>query len=37
MKTVAARYGYLGATADTVHWGADAHINSPLELLKLLG
>lgn len=37
MKTVAARYGYLGAAADTVHWGADAHINSPLELLKLLG
>ena len=37
MKTVAARYGYLGATEDTAHRGADAHINSPLELLKLLG
>ena len=37
MKTVAARYGYLGSKADTSHWGADAHINSPIELLKLLG
>ena len=37
MKTVAACYGYLGQKADTSHWGADAHINSPIELLKLLG
>ncbi|MEX8194291.1 HAD family hydrolase [Comamonas guangdongensis] len=37
MKTVAACYGYLGSKADTSHWGADAHINSPIELLKLLG
>lgn len=37
MKTVAACYGYLGLKADTSHWEADAHINSPLELLKLLG
>lgn len=37
MKTVAACYGYLGSSTDTSHWGADAHINSPLELLKLLG
>lgn len=37
MKTVAACYGYLGAKAETSHWGADAQINSPLELLKLLG
>lgn len=37
MKTVAACYGYLGAKADTSHWGADAQINSPFELLKLLG
>ena len=37
MKTVAACYGYLGAKTDTAHWGADAHIKSPLELLKLLG
>jgi phosphoglycolate phosphatase len=37
MKTVAACYGYLGSAADTSGWGADAQINSPLELLKLLG
>ena len=37
MKTVAAAYGYLGAKAETAQWGADAHINYPLELLKLLG
>lgn len=37
MKTVAACYGYLGAKANTSHWGADAQINSPFELLKLLG
>ena len=36
MKTVAACYGYLGAAGDTLHWQADAQINSPLELLKLL-
>lgn len=36
MKTVAACYGYLGAEADTAAWNADAHIKSPLELLKLL-
>ena len=36
MKTVAACYGYLGAASDTLHWQADAQINSPLELLKLL-
>lgn len=34
--TVAANYGYLGAEADTRKWGADAVINSPLELLHLL-
>lgn len=34
--TVAANYGYLGAEADTRKWGADAMINSPLELLQLL-
>ncbi len=37
MKTVAACYGYLGASSETRHWQADAQINSPLELLKLLG
>jgi len=36
MRTVAASYGYLGGSADTRHWGADAHIHSPLELLALL-
>jgi N-acetyl-D-muramate 6-phosphate phosphatase len=36
MATVAATYGYLGAT-DTARWGADAEINSPLALLQLLG
>ena len=28
MKTVAACYGYLGAAGDTLHWQADAQINS---------
>ena len=37
MKTVAACYGYLGSGADVDAWNADAKINSPLELLKLLG
>lgn len=36
MKTVAACYGYLGASSETLHWQADAQINSPLELLQLL-
>jgi N-acetyl-D-muramate 6-phosphate phosphatase len=36
MGTVAARYGYLGQEGDTLQWGADAHIDSPLELLTLL-
>ncbi len=36
MATVAATYGYLGHGADTRSWGADAAINSPLELLELL-
>ena len=36
MGTVAATYGYLGGNADTLLWGADAHIHSPLELLPLL-
>jgi phosphoglycolate phosphatase len=37
MFTVAARYGYLGESGETAHWAADAEVNSPLELLKLLG
>ncbi len=36
MRTVAATYGYLGVTADTRQWGADARIESPLGLLQLL-
>ena len=36
MGTVAATYGYLGSNADTLLWGADAHIQSPLDLLALL-
>lgn len=36
MPTVAARYGYLGLNADVSTWGADAEVNSPLQLLKYL-
>ncbi|MGB4115980.1 MAG: phosphoglycolate phosphatase [Polaromonas sp.] len=36
MPTVAAAYGYLGATTATDHWQADATIATPLELLGLL-
>ncbi|AVP57951.1 HAD family hydrolase [Pulveribacter suum] len=36
MGTVAALYGYLGLDANTTAWGADAAIDLPLELLKLL-
>jgi phosphoglycolate phosphatase len=36
MATVAATYGYLGGSGDWAAWGADAHIDSPLELLPLL-
>lgn len=34
--TVAASYGYSGLEADIRQWGADAAINSPLELLQFL-
>ena len=37
MATVAARYGYLGVQADVGAWQADAIIDSPAALLKLLG
>ncbi len=37
MGTVAATYGYLGQMTDIASWGAHAEINSPGELLKLLG
>ena len=36
MPTVAARYGYLGPAADVSAWNADAIIDSPEGLLKLL-
>jgi HAD superfamily hydrolase (TIGR01509 family) len=36
MPTVAAAYGYLGLTADTGGWNADATIVSPTALLNLL-
>jgi 2-phosphoglycolate phosphatase len=36
MPTVVAAYGYLGSNPQTRLWGADAHIDSPLELLALL-
>ncbi|KAB2896577.1 MAG: phosphoglycolate phosphatase, partial [Burkholderiaceae bacterium] len=37
MGTVAALYGYLGQKSAPAAWGAHAAINSPLELLQLLG
>ena len=37
MGTVAATYGYLGSQSDIGRWGAHAEINSPIELLQLLG
>lgn len=37
MPTVAARYGYLGFEADVSAWSADAIIDNPAALLKLLG
>lgn len=37
MGTVVATYGYLGAKANPLQWGAHAVINSPAELLQLLG
>ncbi len=36
MRTVAARYGYLGPGAIVEAWEADAVIDSPIEVLKLL-
>jgi N-acetyl-D-muramate 6-phosphate phosphatase len=36
MPTVAATYGYLGSNDDISQWGANARINSPMELLALL-
>lgn len=34
MRTVAARYGYLGADADIAAWQADAEVNHPHGVLK---
>ena len=36
MYTVAAAYGYLGASYETAHWKADATIQTPSQLLQLL-
>lgn len=36
MRTVAATYGYLGKTANTQQWGADAEIQHPFALMDLL-
>ncbi len=36
MGTVAATYGYLGKTANTQQWGADAEIQHPFALMDLL-
>jgi phosphoglycolate phosphatase len=36
MRTVVATYGYLGQSAETSAWGANASIAKPLELLGLL-
>lgn len=36
MGTVAALYGYLGLGPPVSDWGADAHVESPLQVLKLI-
>ena len=36
VATVAASYGYLGPDADIGRWPADAVIDRPAELLKLI-
>jgi 2-phosphoglycolate phosphatase len=36
MFTVAATYGYLGVSGETGHWGADAEVLSPMQVLNLL-
>ena len=36
MRTVAATYGYMGATADAALWQADGAIDSPMALLQWL-
>ena len=36
MATIAATYGYLGGNADTLLWGAHAHVADPRDVLRLL-
>lgn len=36
MPTVAATYGYLGQETDISRWNAHFHVDSPMELLKLI-
>ena len=36
MRTMAASYGYLGEKTNIASWGADLHIDSPLNLLQWL-
>ncbi len=36
MRTVVARYGYLGPGANVNAWGADAHVDAPLDVLNLI-
>ncbi len=36
LPTVAALYGYLGSQTDVAAWGADAHIEAPMNLLAML-
>jgi phosphoglycolate phosphatase len=37
MRTAVASYGYLGGGTPYQHWGADAVVHSPQEILQLLG
>jgi len=37
MTSIAAAYGYLGTGRPPTHWGADEVVNSPIEVLKVLG
>ena len=37
LQTVAALYGYIPAEENAAAWGADCRINTPLELLDVLG
>ena len=36
MQTIGVRWGYLGVERDIEHWGADALIDEPLQLLNCL-